>query len=292
MVEDAGDGEGDAATRAAQQAGGSEGALPRERPPRRVENLPFLDLSAVRDRREVAGLHVQNVAIVLVPEDLPDLMVGVTCENVAAVVPVPLGTRVETRIGQVELPGPALATARAGTILALIGQVVVTAPVTAIGYRGLVLVGQLVLPRSAQMLLAPKVLVEVGQVVYYDEGAPVRIILEDAEFHGAFFDLLAEPVTLVLLADCRFAADVAPEQIRAKVHSLAVVGNVRVATAAQQAMLLFLAGSLAGSIRVEGEGEGPTSDADDGAAGPQDARQGDHGDDGPAPGAPGGGSPA
>ena len=72
------------------------------REPGAAMNLPILDLSGARDRSELKYLRLVNVGLALVPEDIPDLLAGVACTNVGAVLPVPTGTKVETRIGQTE----------------------------------------------------------------------------------------------------------------------------------------------------------------------------------------------
>ena len=72
------------------------------REPGAATNLPILDLSGARDRSELKYLRLVNVGLALVPEDIPDLLAGVACTNVGAVLPVPTGTKVETRIGQTE----------------------------------------------------------------------------------------------------------------------------------------------------------------------------------------------
>lgn len=247
--------------RAASAAASVRGASPEaeddddggERPAptaRLMENMPCVDLSGVRDRAAVIGLRLRNVAAVLVPQDIPDLLSGADCRNVAAIIPVPPGIRVETRVGQAELAGDTLAAGDAHTILAIIGQAIVTGSVPAIGYRGVVLVGQIVLPREAQGLLGCKIISQTGQVVYYDAGATPRVFLEDTHFSKAFFDLIPQPITLVLVGDCSFAADVTPEVLRAKVHSVVLVGDARVEDAALRPMLQYLATTLAGTISV------------------------------------------
>ncbi len=216
---------------------------------RSMSNMPVLDLSGVRSREEVTGLRLENIGAVLVPEELPDLLATVSSQNIGAVIPVPKGFRVETRVGNVELSGEALAAGEATTVLQLVGNVTVTSPVTQVGYRGLILVGVVMLPKSAMTAMAGKVITQVGQVVYY-EGENPRVFMDDVRLTKAFFDLIEEPIALLLIGDPTFGADVTPELLRAKVRSMAVIGDVTLENADLLALIQFLAKPLVGSVTV------------------------------------------
>ena len=203
-------------------------------------------------------MRLRNVGVVLVPEDLPDLLATADCQNIGAVVPVPQGTRVESHAGQVEIAGATLAAGDEKSVLLLVGQVVVTGEVTQVGYRGLILVGQVVLPRSAQAAIAGKVLTQTGNLYYY-EGVDPRVYMEDVRFTKAFFDLVQEPLNLVLIGDSTFAADVTPELLRQKVRHLALIGDATVENPDLQPLLQYLARPAAGSIAVASAGNGSAS---------------------------------
>ena len=222
---------------------------------RTVQNAPVVDLSGMRSREEAAGLTLVNVALVLVPEDIPDLLRGASCTNVAAIIPVPAGTRVESRIGQMELSGQALAAGDSAALLCLIGQVVVTAPVPAVGYRGLILVGQILLPRSAQEHVAARILHEIGQVTYYDDDAKPWVFHGNTRLTAGFLDLLEEPRTLILMDQSTFAADVTPQLLRGKASGLVLLGDATVEEETLLPMVQYLAKTSLGSIRLAGAGE-------------------------------------
>lgn len=217
---------------------------------RTMENLPMVDLSGVRDRAEVAGLRLRNIGLVLVPEAMPDLLRDADAQNVGTVFPVAPGTRGEARVGQLEVEGAALAAGGENTVLTLVGQIVVTPGVTAVGYKGLVLVGQVLLPQSGQSVLTGKILTQVGQIVYYDDSAPLRVFMTDLRLTKAFFDLVREPVSLVLVGDATFAADVTAEILQQKVHTLALVGDCQVEDPALLPHLQFMAKPLLGDLTV------------------------------------------
>ena len=205
------------------EAGEGEGQAAVE--PGTAMNVPILDLSGVRDRSLLKYRSLENIGMVLVPEDIPDLLSGVACENVGVVLPVPPGTKVEPRVGQMELSGSTFAAGSDKAILMLVGQIVVTPPVTQVGYRGVALVGQIVLPKETEALLAGKIITQVGQIAYYDGPHP-RVFLEDTRLAKAFFELVDAPETLVLVGDTTITGDVSPELFRQKVAGLVVIGDV------------------------------------------------------------------
>ena len=220
-----------------------------EESPRSMQNTPLLDLSGVRSRSEVARLRLTNIGAVLVPEDLPDLLADTECPNIGAVIPVPAGTRLERHVGQVEMGGDALAAGDDSTILMLVGQVVVTPEVARIGYRGLILVGQVLLPKSAQSAIAGKIISQTGHLFYYEGSAP-RVFMQDVHISKAFLELVEEPMALVLVGDSTFAADVTPELLRSKIRNLALIGDATVEDPALQPLLQYLAKPAIGEILV------------------------------------------
>jgi len=224
---------------------------------RSMQNMPVVDLSGVRSREEVAGLRIHNVAVVLVPADLPDLLRDADCENVALILPVIAGTTLESRTGDMELSGDSLAGGDEHAILLLVGRIVVTSEVTKVGYRGLILVGEPILPRSAQRALAGKIINQTGHVVYYDGENP-RVFGDGTRFTKAFFELVQEPLVLVA-GDCTFAADVTPELLRQKVRSLALSGEATVERADLEPVVQYLATSTAGRVTVAAPGAGSGS---------------------------------
>jgi hypothetical protein len=219
---------------------------------RRTKNLGVLDLTGMRSREDAARLRLENVGLVLVPEDMPDLLARADGRNVGAVVPGPAGTRLEHRAGQLEVGGEALAAGDANTILSLSGQVVITPPLASVGYRGLVLVGQVFLPRSGEAALARKLLHAAGQVIPYDDDARPRVFVGGQRLTRGFFDLCQEPITLVLVGGGTFAADVTPEVLRRAVRSAVLIGGATVEDGALAPVLQYLARTQIGPIVVAG----------------------------------------
>ena len=218
-----------------------------------TKNVSVLDLTGMRNREDAMRLRLKNVGLVLVPEDMSDLLAGAECKNIGAVLPVPAGTRVESRTGQCEMPGGGLAGGDPDTILVVMGQILVTPPVPSVGYRALVLSGQVLLPKSAQAIIAAKTLSTTGQIVYYDDDAPPRLFLGDTRLTKAFLEQFHDPMTLVLIGGGTFTADVTPDLLRSAVRSAVLIGHVTVENPDLAPVLQFLARTLIGGIHVAGE---------------------------------------
>lgn len=159
-----------------------------------VENVALLDLSTMKSREDLAGIKsIRNVANIIVPESLAAALATIPIRNVANVVPVPDGARVNAHVGAMTIDGAALA---AGgdrpTVLLLTGALVITSPVEKVGYHDIVTVGAVVAPEGSQAALAPVLRRTVGSVAYYPwvEGQAVKVFQGDTRAKGG---ILANP---------------------------------------------------------------------------------------------------
>ena len=159
-----------------------------------VENVAVLDLSTMRSEEELARIRsIRNVATVIVPESLAGALAAVPMRNVANIVPVPDGARVNAHVGAVTMTGAALAAAGdVPTVLMLTGALVITSPVERVGLHSILTVGAVVAPEGSEAALTPALRRTVGRVVYYPwvEGQAVRVFQGDTRVKG---DVLANP---------------------------------------------------------------------------------------------------
>src|SRR5437879_4096408 len=120
-----------------------------------VENVALLDLSTMRSPEELARIKsIRNVATVIVPESLAGALAAIPMRNVANVVPVPDGARVNTHVGALTMDGAALAaTSDRPAVLLVTGALVVTSPVERVGYHDILIVGAVVAPHGSEAAL-------------------------------------------------------------------------------------------------------------------------------------------
>jgi hypothetical protein len=151
--------------------------------------------------------------------------------------------------GQVRLSGAMLANpaGQAGDILIAAGQVVVTGEVTTVGYRLVVVAGQVAAPAASRDAIEPVVQVQ-GQAGWYRDG-DARVFYQDTTLGPDFFRLLDQPVSLVVFGDLTIADGVTEDVMREKVTSVVLFGD---ATAPPRlvAMLQVLATDTFGEIRA------------------------------------------
>jgi hypothetical protein len=128
--------------------------------------------------------------------------------------------------GQVKLSGAMLANpgGQPGDVLIAAGQVVVTGPVTEVGYAQVIVAGQLIAPAASRDLLEPRIQIA-GQSAWYRAGEP-RIMLEDIRVGPDFFRLLDHPVSLVLLGDMTVASGVSEDMVREKIADVILLGDI------------------------------------------------------------------
>jgi hypothetical protein len=159
-----------------------------------VENVAVLDLSTMRSVEELNRIKsIRNVANVIVPESLAGALAAIPMRNVANVVPVPDGARVNAHVGAMTMSGAALAAAGdAPTVLMLTGALVITSPVERVGLHSILTVGAVIAPEGSEAALTPALRRTVGRIVYYPwvEGQATRVFQGDTRVKG---DVLANP---------------------------------------------------------------------------------------------------
>jgi hypothetical protein len=135
------------------------------------------------------------------------------------------GQQVKVSTGQLRASGETLANPAGGPddILVVAGQLIVTGPVAKVGYRRIVVAGQMLAPRDSQPVLGPATIVK-GQLIWYT-GQP-RFFVGKERFGRSFFELLDQPLTLALLGRFEIDADVPAELLREKIEEITLVGKL------------------------------------------------------------------
>jgi hypothetical protein len=135
------------------------------------------------------------------------------------------GQDVKVSTGQLRVGGEVLANPAGSPddILVMAGQLIVTGPVAKVGYRRVVVAGQMLAPRDSQPVLGPAVIVK-GQLIWYT-GQP-RFFVGKERFGRSFFELLDQPLNLALVGRFEIDADVPPELLREKVEEITLVGKL------------------------------------------------------------------
>jgi hypothetical protein len=165
------------------------------------------------------------------------------------------GQDVKVSTGQLRAGGEVLANPTGGPddILVVAGQLVVTGPVAKVGFRRVVVVGQLLAPRDAQAVLGPAAIVK-GQLVWY--GGEPRFFMGRERFGRAFFELLDQPLSMALVGTFEIDPDVPAELLRRKVGEITLVGKL-IAPRQLIAVLQLLTTEKVGKILVAEDDAAP-----------------------------------
>lgn len=135
------------------------------------------------------------------------------------------GQDIKVLTGQVKLSGTMLANP-AGTpddMLLVAGQVAVTGEVTTVGYRHVIMAGQVAAPDASRDQIEPASQIQ-GQVGWY-AGEP-RVFFNDTHLNADFFRLLDHRVGLVVFGDLTIAPGVTETMLREKVAGITIFGSV------------------------------------------------------------------
>ena len=158
------------------------------------------------------------------------------------------GQDVTVSTGQVRAGGEMLANP-AGTpddVLVIAGQLIVTGPVTSVGYKRIVVAGQVMAPRESQHVLGPVTIVK-GQLTWYS-GVP-RFFVGKERFGRSFFELIGDPMALALVGRFEIDAGVPAELLREKVSEITLIGKL-VAPRELVGALQMLTTEMTGEIAV------------------------------------------
>lgn len=218
-------------------------------PSREIRNVALLDLSGAQADSALEGVtRISNVAAILVPERLLPKLSSIPMHNVAATVPLRDGQRVRVMSGQITLSGEALANAgdQSPDALVIAGQLVVTSPISNIGYADLIVLGEVIAPSGSETALGAGLSRLSGEIVYYPyvEGGTVRIVGSQTSTGDALANPNGQP-TDVLLATGQLVVT-SPIQRLGYQHAMAV-GHVVVPASTDPDVLGRLS-SLSGQL--------------------------------------------
>jgi hypothetical protein len=177
--------------------------------------------------QRVTYRQVIVMGLVLAPQG-SEAALGVGLTRVTGSVdyyPYAEGQDVKVSTGQLRASGDVLAnpSGNPDDILVVAGQLIVTGPVTQLGYRRIVVAGQMLAPADSQPVLGPAAIVK-GQLSWYT-GQP-RFFVGKERLGRGFFELLDQPLTLALVGSFEIDPDVPVELLREKVGEITLVGKL------------------------------------------------------------------
>jgi hypothetical protein len=195
-----------------------------------VENAALIVMGALIFTGPVTKVSYRQVIVmgmVLAPQGSESAL-GAGLTRVSGSVdyyPYSEGQEVKVSTGQLRASGEVLANSGGGPddILVVAGQLIVTGPVAEVGYRRVVVAGQMLAPADSQPVLGPRAIVK-GQLVWYTGQA--RFFVGKERFERSFFELIDQPLHLGLVGVFEIDPEVPPELLREKVAEITLVGRL------------------------------------------------------------------
>jgi hypothetical protein len=156
---------------------------------REIRNVGMLDLTGLESPEALDGVvSMRNVGAIIVPESLLERLSRISMRNVGATIPVPPGARPRVISGNTVMSGDALANEAGGpdSVLVVSGNLILTSPVTTVGFSHFIASGNVIAPEGSEAALGAGVTRLAGNLMYYPyaAGAHVRVRLGSVELHG------------------------------------------------------------------------------------------------------------
>jgi len=156
---------------------------------REIRNVGMLDLTGLEAPDSLDGVvSITNVGVIIVPEPLLARLSRIPMRNVGTTIPVPPGARPRIFTGDSVLSGDALANPDGGPddVLIVSGSLVITSPVTKVGYGQFIASGEVIAPEGSESALGAGLTRMSGDLSFYPytAGASVRVRIGSQEMHG------------------------------------------------------------------------------------------------------------
>jgi hypothetical protein len=195
----------------------------------KIENLGMLNLMDMKPDDLAAVMRIQNIGVIIVPEALIGTLMRIPQRNIGMTVTIPpTSGKIKQLTGQLTVDGEAFAN-RSGSpedTLVIAGQIIITSEIKEVGFKEVIVAGQIVAPKKVESALVGAVSRLNGQIVYYTGETP-RLFMGNDTFSKAFFELIDYPMTMILIGNFEFGSDIDMTLLKQKVPELVVIGELR-----------------------------------------------------------------
>ncbi|AIQ54771.1 hypothetical protein [Paenibacillus sp. FSL R7-0331] len=217
----------------------------------KITYLGLLDLRHLRSVDELRNVtEISYVGTILISDQLEGSIHNIPMHYVGSVVSIPSDMKVKVLSGDLKLHGDFLENEGGDPeeTLLVTGGLIITSPFQKVGYKSLILTGEIFAPKECEYVLTSSISQLYGELHCY-ESEP-RMFSGQDRFGHDFFFYLKKPVTLILRGEFSIEADVSPELLHEKVSEVFLWGNVQTADSKQASLLLALTALKYGDIRA------------------------------------------
>lgn len=197
-----------------------------------IENMGVLELINMGPE-DLAGVSlIQNVGVILVREALSGALMSIPQRNIGLIVTIPeTSGKIKVLTGQLTLSSDVFSnpSGSADDILVIAGQAIITSASSSqaekIGFKEIIIAGQLIVPKNMESILSSAVTRLSGQIAYYTSETP-RIFVGEDTFSKGFFELIDEKMAMILIGSFQLDSDVDIALFKQKVSEIILIGDL------------------------------------------------------------------
>lgn len=217
-----------------------------------ITHMGLLDLRHLNSVDELANVkEIAYVGTILIPERLQGNIAGIPMHHIGSIVAIPDGMKITVLSGDVKLRGEFLEhkSGDPDETLLVSGELTITSPFVQVGFKSIIVTGELFAPKPCEPALAASISQLYGEVHFYSHEP--RMFTGQDRFGSDFFTYLKQPVSLFLRGEFAIEDDVSPELLHEKVAELYLWGSIRTADRKQAGLLQAVTALKYGDISPE-----------------------------------------
>ncbi|OXM16334.1 hypothetical protein [Paenibacillus herberti] len=194
----------------------------------RISAVSVLDLRRMKSMEELSNITaIEAVGTILLSDSFQGLIASIPMKAVGSIISLPEGSKVNQIGGTLKVGGEFLenGSVDGSDILLVTGELILTSPPKKFGYKQLIVVGQLFIPRGSESILTPCITQSSGEIIPYDHHNS-RFFMGQGQFGREFFECLKKPVVMMLNGTFTIESDVSKDLLLEKVTEIVLSGTL------------------------------------------------------------------
>ncbi|MBO0992811.1 hypothetical protein [Bacillus sp. SD088] len=195
----------------------------------KIGAVPVVDLRNMKSVDELRNItRISAVGAILLSDTFQGTLASIPMNSVGTVIRLPDEGKVNQIGGTMKLGGEFLENqgADGSDILLVTGELLITSPPKKFGYKQLIVVGQLFIPRESMSVVTPFITQSSGEIIAYDHHNP-RLLMGGGQLGREFFEYMKKPITLILMGEFIIEKDVDAQLLQEKVTEIILMGVLK-----------------------------------------------------------------
>lgn len=192
-----------------------------------ISSLALLDLRTMKRVEELKHItSISSVDVILLSDNFQGTLASIPMSSVDSIISLSENSRVNHMSGTFKLDGKFLENNDADVLL-ITGEMFITTPPKKIGYKNLIVTGNLFMPRGSENIVTPYLVQSSGQVIAYSP-TQSKIFIGNENFDSNFFESLNHSISLVLIGNFKIDRGVSTKLFGEKVLDVICIGVLKV----------------------------------------------------------------